>query len=55
MAPGFSQGTVSHHLKVLREVGLVERETRGTRSYFALAPGALDAVRGVFAPATACC
>jgi ArsR family transcriptional regulator len=52
---GLAQGTVSHHLKVLLEVGLVERETRGTRSYFALAPGALDAVRGVFAPATACC
>jgi|SRR3954468_15007905 len=52
---GLAQGTVSHHLKVLLEVGLVERETRGTRSYFALASGALDAVRGVFAPATACC
>ena len=50
-----SQGTVSHHLKVLVEAGLVERETRGTRSYFSLVPGALDSVREVFAPATACC
>jgi ArsR family transcriptional regulator, arsenate/arsenite/antimonite-responsive transcriptional repressor len=50
-----SQGTVSHHLKVLVEAGLVERETRGTRSYFALVPGALDSVREVFTPAAACC
>jgi len=48
-----SQGTVSHHLKVLVEAGLVEREGRGTRSYFSLVPGALDAVRDVFAPAPA--
>lgn len=52
---GLSQATVSHHLKVLVEAGLVEREGRGTRSYYALVPGALDAVREVFAPATACC
>jgi ArsR family transcriptional regulator len=50
-----SQGTVSHHLKVLGEAGLVERETRGTRSYFSLVPGALDSVREVFSPAAACC
>jgi ArsR family transcriptional regulator, arsenate/arsenite/antimonite-responsive transcriptional repressor len=50
-----SQATVSHHLKVLGEAGLVEREARGNRSYFALVPGALAAVRDVFAPATACC
>jgi ArsR family transcriptional regulator, arsenate/arsenite/antimonite-responsive transcriptional repressor len=47
---GLSQGTVSHHLKVLAAAGLVEREARGTRGYFALVPGALDAVRDVFAP-----
>jgi ArsR family transcriptional regulator len=50
-----SQGTVSHHLKVLVEAGLVKREGRGTRSYFSLIPGALDSVRDVFAPAAACC
>jgi hypothetical protein len=27
---------------------VVERETRGTYSYFSLVPGALDAVRDVF-------
>ena len=52
---GLSQATVSHHLKVLVEAGLVARETRGTRSYFALVPGALGSVREVFAPATARC
>ncbi len=53
---GLSQGTVSHHLKLLVEAGLVVRESRGTYSYFSLVPGALDAVREVFAtPAAACC
>jgi ArsR family transcriptional regulator, arsenate/arsenite/antimonite-responsive transcriptional repressor len=45
---GLSQGTVSHHLKQLVEAGLVEREARGTYSYFSLVPGALDSVREVF-------
>jgi ArsR family transcriptional regulator len=53
---GLSQGTVSHHLKQLREAGIVEREARGTYSYFNLAPGALNSLRAVFeAPAAACC
>jgi ArsR family transcriptional regulator len=43
-----SQGTVSYHLKQLVEAGVIERETRGTYSYFNLVPGALDAVRDVF-------
>jgi ArsR family transcriptional regulator len=46
---GLSQGTVSHHLKQLLEAGLIARETRGTYSYFSLVPGALGAVREVFA------
>lgn len=52
---GLSQATVSHHLKKLVEAGLVERETRGNRSYFSLVDGALDSVREVFSPAVACC
>jgi ArsR family transcriptional regulator len=53
---GLTQGTVSHHLKQLVEAGIVERETRGTYSYFSLVPGALDSVREVFAaPTVACC
>jgi ArsR family transcriptional regulator, arsenate/arsenite/antimonite-responsive transcriptional repressor len=45
---GLSQGTVSHHLRILVEAGIAEREARGTYSYFSLVPGALDAVREVF-------
>ena len=45
---GLSQGTVSHHLKLLVEAGIAARETRGTYSYFSLVPRALDAVREVF-------
>ena len=52
---GLTQGTVSHHLKLLVEAGLIERETRGTYSYFSLIPGALDSVREVFASPMACC
>jgi ArsR family transcriptional regulator len=46
---GLSQGTVSHHLKLLVEAGVVAREARGTYSYFSLVPGALESVREVFA------
>ena len=52
---GLAQGTVSHHLKLLVEAGLIERETRGTYSYFSLVPGALDSVREVFSSPLACC
>jgi ArsR family transcriptional regulator len=34
------QPTVSHHLKVLREAGVVESERRGTWIYYRLAPAA---------------
>jgi ArsR family transcriptional regulator len=46
---GLSQGTVSYHLKQLVEAGVIKRKRRGTYSYFSLVPGALDAVREVFA------
>ena len=46
---GLSQGTVSHHLKQLVEAGVIEREGRGTYSYFSLVPGALDSLQGLFA------
>lgn len=52
---GLSQGTVSHHMKQLVEGGIVERETRGTYSYFSLVPGALEAVKNVFKEPAACC
>lgn len=37
-----SQPTVSHHLKVLRDAGLVESEKRGLWAYYYVPPGALD-------------
>jgi len=43
------QPTVSHHLKILVEAGLLRREKRGTWAYFSLAPGALEAVAGLLA------
>ncbi|MCU1613159.1 MAG: transcriptional regulator, ArsR family [Frankiales bacterium] len=44
---GLSQPTVSHHLKVLVDAGLLSREKRGVWAYFGLVPGALDAVANV--------
>ena len=42
---GKSQPTVSHHLKVLREAGLVSVEKRGTNHWYAAVPEALEALR----------
>jgi ArsR family transcriptional regulator len=44
---GLSQPTVSHHLKVLREAGLVERERRGSWAYYRVIPEPLAALRDV--------
>jgi ArsR family transcriptional regulator len=44
---GLSQPTVSHHLKVLVDAGLLTREKRGVWAYFTLVPGALDALAAV--------
>jgi ArsR family transcriptional regulator, arsenate/arsenite/antimonite-responsive transcriptional repressor len=44
---GLSQPTVSHHLKVLLEAGLVEREQRGSWAYYRVLPGPLAALREV--------
>jgi ArsR family transcriptional regulator len=48
---GLSQPTVSHHLKVLVEAGLLEREQRGKWAYYRLVPGVLDALAGMLAGA----
>ena len=42
---GLTQPTVSHHLKVLHDAGLVEREQRGSWAYFRVVPEQLDALR----------
>jgi ArsR family transcriptional regulator len=44
---GLSQPTVSHHLKVLLEAGLVEREQRGSWAYFRVVPESLSALREI--------
>jgi ArsR family transcriptional regulator, arsenate/arsenite/antimonite-responsive transcriptional repressor len=41
-----SQPTISHHLKILREAGLVESSRRGTWAYYRLVPEAISALRG---------
>lgn len=41
---GLSQGTVSHHLRILVEAGILAREKRGTWSYYSLVPGALNSI-----------
>ena len=43
------QPTVSHHLRVLREAGVVESERRGTWIFYRLAPAAAERLRGLAA------
>jgi ArsR family transcriptional regulator len=40
-----SQPTISHHLKVLRDAGLVESTRRGTWAYYRLVPDAVRELR----------
>src|SRR5215472_7595031 len=44
---GLTQPTISHHLKVLVDAGILTRDKRGKWAYYALVPGALDAVSAV--------
>jgi ArsR family transcriptional regulator len=46
---GKSQPTVSHHLKVLADAGLVVSERRGRNVWYAVVPAALDQLRAVLA------
>jgi ArsR family transcriptional regulator, arsenate/arsenite/antimonite-responsive transcriptional repressor len=43
-----SQPTISHHLRILRDAGLIEAERRGTWAYYRLVPEAIDRLRDVF-------
>lgn len=47
---GRKQPTISHHLKLLAEAGIVDREQRGKWAWFRLREGALDELRGAFGP-----
>jgi ArsR family transcriptional regulator len=42
---GRSQPTVSHHLKILREAGLVTSEKRGKWAWYFVVPGRVAALR----------
>lgn len=42
-----SQPTISHHLKVLREAGVIVSERRGTNIFCSLAPGFGERFAGI--------
>lgn len=44
---GRSQPTVSHHMKILVDAGLIERDKRGLWVWYRLVPARLDALRAV--------
>ena len=46
---GVSQPTVSHHLKKLREAGLLSSERRGTWVYYRVEPRVLEAMSALLA------
>ena len=41
---GLGQPTVSHHLKVLVDAGILSRVKRGTWAFYRVVPGSLDAL-----------
>lgn len=49
LTPAFalSQPTISHHLKLLREAGLIEAERRGTWVYYRLVPAETDRLAAI--------
>ena len=50
-ALAISQATVSYHLKQLAEAGLLVKERRSYYVYYSVAPGALEQLRRLLAPA----
>src|SRR5262249_50033072 len=46
---GLAQPTVSHHLRVLTEAGLLARERRGTWMFYRLVPERIEALRQALA------
>ena len=48
-----SQPTISHHLKILREAGLVTSRRRGTWAHYTSVPGAVERVTAGLIAATA--
>jgi ArsR family transcriptional regulator, arsenate/arsenite/antimonite-responsive transcriptional repressor len=52
---GLSQPTVSHHMKKLLDVGLVDREQRGKWAYFSLKRDAVEKLAAVADLKGVCC
>jgi ArsR family transcriptional regulator, arsenate/arsenite/antimonite-responsive transcriptional repressor len=48
VAVQLSQPTVSHHLKVLTDAGLLTRERRGSWAWFSLVPSRLSDIASIF-------
>jgi ArsR family transcriptional regulator, arsenate/arsenite/antimonite-responsive transcriptional repressor len=46
---GLSQPTVSHHLKLLHEAGILGREKRGAWVFYRILPERLEAIRATLA------
>ena len=48
-----TQPTISHHLRVLREAGIIDSDRRGTWAYYRLVPAALERMAALLsAPAS---
>ncbi|MBA0050861.1 ArsR family transcriptional regulator [Streptomyces sp. AJS327] len=47
---GLRQSTVSHHLKIMTEAGLLDRERRGTWAWFSVNHDGLERVRSILDP-----
>ncbi|WFE39344.1 metalloregulator ArsR/SmtB family transcription factor [Micromonospora sp. WMMD998] len=47
---GLSQPTVSHHLRILTEAGLLEREKRGVWAYYRVVPASIAAIADLLTP-----
>lgn len=44
---GLTQPTVTHHLRVLTQAGLLDRERRGTWTYYRVVPAGLKSIRDI--------
>jgi ArsR family transcriptional regulator, arsenate/arsenite/antimonite-responsive transcriptional repressor len=42
-----SQGTISHHLKKLKDAGLIDGDRRGTWVYYRIAPSAMRRIPAI--------
>ncbi|MEV7891065.1 ArsR/SmtB family transcription factor [Streptomyces sp. NPDC002817] len=47
---GLRQSTVSHHLKIMTEVGLLDRERRGTWAWYSVNHDGLKRIRSILDP-----